>query len=121
MKGGIYLDYTGAGVYPDEILDILRYYQLHSPYPNENIINQTKNKLLRFFGTTDSDYSVIFTPSATGAIKLLGETFPFNNKSKFIYSRSNHNSIIGIRKYAVDKNASFRAIDTHENFSKTNV
>ena len=41
---------------------------------------------------------VVFTKSATGALKLVGETFPWGKDSAFRYLRENHNSVLGIRE-----------------------
>ena len=41
---------------------------------------------------------VVFTKSATGALKLVGETFPWGKDSTFRYLRENHNSVLGIRE-----------------------
>lgn len=43
---------------------------------------------------------MIFTRSATDALKLVGETYRWGNASEFAYLRENHNSVLGIREYA---------------------
>ena len=39
-------------------------------------------------------------PCATGALKLVGEGFPWTRDSRFAYTRDNHNSVLGIREQA---------------------
>lgn len=50
-------------------------------------------------------YSVIFTPNATGALKLVGESFPFTDGSEFVLGIDSHNSVHGIRQFATDRKA----------------
>lgn len=54
----------------------------------------------RFFNADPAEYSVVFTRSATEALKIVGETFPWGGASEFAYLRENHNSVLGVREYA---------------------
>jgi molybdenum cofactor sulfurtransferase len=54
---------------------------------------------------------VVFTRSATGALKLVGETFPWKEGSTFAYLRENHNSVLGMRGYALDQGGTFQAVN----------
>ena len=45
-------------------------------------------------------YTVIFTPNATGALKLIGEAFPFQENGSFVLGADSHNSVHGIREFA---------------------
>eukprot|EP00920_Eleutheroschizon_duboscqi_P008285 GHVT01019151.1.p1 GENE.GHVT01019151.1~~GHVT01019151.1.p1 ORF type:complete len:381 (+),score=88.54 GHVT01019151.1:124-1143(+) len=56
------------------------------------------------------DYSIIFTSGATGALKLVGENFNWQRGSRFYYLRINHNSVLGIREYALLHGANFLAV-----------
>ncbi|KAL6314879.1 hypothetical protein AAG906_029096 [Vitis piasezkii] len=60
------------------------------------------------------DYKCIFTSGATAALKLVGEAFPWSSESNFMYTMENHNSVLGIREYALDRGASAFAIDIEE-------
>ena len=40
-----------------------------------------------------------------GALKLVGEAFPWQDGSQFAYTRDNHNSVLGIRELALDHGA----------------
>ncbi len=46
---------------------------------------------------------MVFTRSATDALKLVGENYPWGAKSEFAYLRENHNSVLGVREYAMAK------------------
>jgi selenocysteine lyase/cysteine desulfurase len=56
--------------------------------------------VLRHFNTTADDYAVIFTPNATGACRLVGESYPFRRGRRLVLTADNHNSVNGIREYA---------------------
>ena len=42
----------------------------------------------------------IFTPNATGALKLVGESYPFAPGDTYLLTYDNHNSVNGIREFA---------------------
>ena len=52
------------------------------------------------------EYEVIFTPNATGALRLVGESYPFGPGSRFLLTFDNHNSVNGIRQFARARGAS---------------
>ncbi|AAG10824.1 Similar to molybdopterin cofactor sulfurase [Arabidopsis thaliana] len=66
------------------------------------------------FKRLDKDYSCLFTSGATAALKLVGETFPWTQDSNFLYTMENHNSVLGIREYALAQGASACAVDIEE-------
>jgi molybdenum cofactor sulfurtransferase len=43
---------------------------------------------------------VIFTPNATGALKLVGDAYPFADGSRLLLTSDNHNSVNGLRELA---------------------
>ncbi len=43
---------------------------------------------------------MIFTPNASGALKLVGEAYPFDSGSRYLLTFDNHNSVNGIREFA---------------------
>ena len=53
---------------------------------------------------------MIFTRSATDALKLVGETYRWGNASEFAYLRENHNSVLGIREFGLQKGGEFCAL-----------
>jgi selenocysteine lyase/cysteine desulfurase len=46
------------------------------------------------------EYAAIFTPNASGAARLVGESYPFQRGSRLVLTFNNHNSINGMRKFA---------------------
>ncbi|CAJ0905228.1 13203_t:CDS:2, partial [Entrophospora sp. SA101] len=64
-------------------------------------VEKVRTRILNHFNVKPGDYQVIFTQNTTAAIKIVGEAFPWTKrKSKFIYLREAHNSLIGLRRFA---------------------
>jgi len=61
--------------------------------------------VLDFFGADPGEYEVVFTANASGALKLVGESYPFGPGSRFTLLADGHNSVNGIRMYAEQKGA----------------
>ncbi|KAJ3448913.1 molybdenum cofactor sulfurase [Anaeramoeba flamelloides] len=121
LQNKVYLDYTGAAPYPASVLtnsysDLFQnfYANTHSrsqpSLQTNDLIEKFRSKLLEYFNTESGQYSVVFTSGTTQALKLVGEAFPFSRNSKFAYLNQNHNSVIGIREYALLKQASFHSL-----------
>jgi molybdenum cofactor sulfurtransferase len=109
--GHVYLDYTGAGLYADsqlaEHLELLRasvFGNPHSVNPTSSamteLVERAREAVLRFFGASPDEYVAIFTPNATGALRLVGEAYPFHPGDRFLLTFDNHNSVNGIREFA---------------------
>lgn len=63
--------------------------------------------LKELFHTNAAQYDIIFTSNATHAMKMVGEMFTFTEQSTFCYLAQSHNSLLGIREYAVYRGAKF--------------
>jgi molybdenum cofactor sulfurtransferase len=109
--GHVYLDYTGAGLYADsqlaEHLALLRstvFGNPHSLNPTSAamtaLVEQARAAVLDFFRASAEEYVAIFTPNATGALRLVGEAYPFRPGDRFLLTFDNHNSVNGIREFA---------------------
>ena len=109
--GHVYLDYTGAGLYAtsqlDEHLELLRqnvFGNPHSVNPTASamtgFVESARDAVLRFFRASPDEYVAIFTPNATGALRLVGESYPFRPGDRFLLTFDNHNSVNGIREFA---------------------
>ncbi len=76
----------------------------HSENPTSSastrLVEQARAAVLRHFNTTADDYAVIFTPNATGACRLVGESYPFRRGRRLVLTADNHNSVNGIREFA---------------------
>jgi selenocysteine lyase/cysteine desulfurase len=56
--------------------------------------------VLRYFNAPEHEYACIFTANATGALRLVGEAYPFGPRDQFLVTFDNHNSVNGIREFA---------------------
>ena len=112
----VYLDYTGGGLYADsqlrEHVALLQSGVLGNPHSG-SIASEASTKLaegardsvLRYFNASPEEYVAIFTQNATGAIKLVGESYPFGPGGNYLLTFDNHNSINGVREFARAKGA----------------
>lgn len=65
---------------------------------------EARQTVLSFFRAPPG-YTVIFTANATGALKLVGESFPFAEGSTYVLGADSHNSVHGIRQFALQRGA----------------
>ena len=106
----IYLDYTGGGLYAES--QIRKHHQMlsqhvygnpHSTNPTSleatRLVEHAREYILKFFNADPAEYLAIFTPNASGALKLVGESYPFP-KGRYLLTFDNHNSVNGIREFA---------------------
>ena len=106
----VYLDYTGGGIYAES--QIQKHHQLmsenvygnpHSENPTSlastHLVEDTREYILKFFNADPDEYIAIFTPNASGALKLVGESYPFTD-GRYLLTFDNHNSVNGIREFA---------------------
>ncbi|MFN8204082.1 MAG: aminotransferase class V-fold PLP-dependent enzyme [Solirubrobacteraceae bacterium] len=110
-QGEIYLDYAGGSLYAasqvEEHLSLLRravFGNPHSVNPTSAastaLAEQARGEVLRFFGADEVEYTCIFTANASGALRLVGEAYPFGPGGCFLATADNHNSVNGIREFA---------------------
>jgi len=109
--GHVYLDYTGGGLYAESQLarhrDLLAGAVFGNPHshnvPSRGMgarVEATRAQILEFFRASPQEYEVIFTPNATGALRLVGESYPFGPGGRYLLTFDNHNSVNGIRQFA---------------------
>ncbi len=112
----VYLDYTGGSLYSEaqlqQHLAMLRsgvFGNPHSTNPTSTAmtghIERTRRFVLDYFNAGAGDYLLVFTANASGALKLIGESFPFAPGSHLLATFDNHNSVNGIREFAKAKGA----------------
>ncbi len=105
----VYLDYTGAGLYAKSQVEKHQRWLLDGVYGNPHSTNPpsilsteqeaaARRAVLRFFGATNDEYQVIWTSNASGALHVLGESFPFDKRATLLLSADNHNSVNGLRE-----------------------
>src|ERR687894_3230693 len=115
-RGDVYLDYTGGSLYAasqlEEHMRLLReavYGNPHSVNPTSSaatvLVERARAAVLRYFDADEGEYACIFTPNATGALRLVGEAYPFGPRDRFLATFDNHNSVNGIREFARAKGA----------------
>jgi len=114
--GQVYLDYTGGGLYAESqirqhhtLLDENVFGNPHSSNPTSlaitRLIESAREYVLQFFNASPEEYVVIFTQNASGALKLVGESYPFGQGCRYLLTFDNHNSVNGIREFAHAKGA----------------
>lgn len=119
QQGQVYLDYTGAALYPESLLHshsaALQSSVLGNPHSNNpaslqstQSVDAARADVLAFFNADPDEYMVVFTANASNAIKLVAESFPFQSGSSFALTADNHNSVNGIRQFAARAGAHVR-------------
>jgi selenocysteine lyase/cysteine desulfurase len=109
--GHVYLDYTGGGLFATsqlhEHVRLLERTVLGNPHSinptsavSTELAERARAAVLAFFDAAPEEYVAIFTPNATGALRLVGEAYPFHPGDRFLLTFDNHNSVNGIREFA---------------------
>lgn len=112
----VYLDYTGGGLYAESQIqehgDLLNQTVLGNPHSDNpsslastQRVEEARQHIREFFNADAEEYEVVFTPNASGALKLVGESYPFGPGSRYVLTADNHNSVNGIREFAKTKGA----------------
>jgi selenocysteine lyase/cysteine desulfurase len=106
--GSVYLDYAGSALYPASLVrqDARRLLRRVMGNPHSESgpslastesLEEARSLTLRFFDAAPSEYDVVFTANASGAIRILAEAFPFRGGSRLVLTADNHNSVNGLR------------------------
>jgi len=77
----------------------------HSSQKSAKCAEEARTRVLAFFDAPATEYTVVFTSNATGAMRLVGEAFPFTEGSTYVLGMDSHNSVNGIRQFALAKGA----------------
>ena len=112
----VYLDYTGAGIYSESQVRKHQQILLENTFGNPHSSNPTSQAatryvesarafVLAYFKADPAEYDVIFTANASGALKIVGESYPFGPGDQYLLTFDNHNSVNGIREFAHGKGA----------------
>jgi selenocysteine lyase/cysteine desulfurase len=115
--GHVYLDYTGGGLYGEsqirEHLELLGDSVLGNPHSKNPTslastqhVDEARAAVLDFFSADPAEYDVVLTSNASGALKLVGESYPFAEGGRYLLTYDNHNSVNGVRAYARSRGAS---------------
>ena len=114
-QGTVYLDFTGGGLHAESqvqqhaaLLNRQVFGNPHSASPSStamtNAVERGRARVLDYFNGT-GDYTAVFTLNASGALKLVGESYPFEPGGRLLLTVDNHNSVNGIREFARAKGA----------------
>jgi len=114
--GHVYLDYAGAGLPAQaqvtahaERIGGRCFGNPHSQNPasaaSTDLVERARLAVLAHFNAPPEEYAAIFTPSATGACRLVGEAYPFGPRTRLVLTWDNHNSVNGIREFAAARGA----------------
>lgn len=120
-----YLDYTGSALYGAsqvrehrELLDAGLFGNPHSESAtaraSTRIVEAARDAVLRFLDVDASTHAVCFTANASAAIKLVAESWPFDQHHGLVLSADNHNSVNGIREYARRAGAPVRVLPLND-------
>jgi molybdenum cofactor sulfurtransferase len=110
-EGHVYLDYTGGSLYAEcqlrDHMALLCDGVFGNPHSKNltslamtQLVEQARDYVLHYFNASPDEYMVIFTPNSTGALKLIGEAYPFGPGDTYLLTFDNHNSVNGIREFA---------------------
>lgn len=108
--GHVYLDYTGGGLYGRSQIERHAGFLSGEVLGNPHSVNPTsaaagarvescRRRVLEFFNASPERWVVVFTANASHALKLVGESYPFEPGDRFLLTFDNHNSVNGIREY----------------------
>ena len=107
----VYLDYTGGGLHAES--QVLQHAAMlnaqisgnpHSGSPSSlgmtMLVEESRRAVLDWFNASPDEYTAVFTANATGALKHVGESYPFAPGGRLLLTADNHNSVNGIREFA---------------------
>jgi len=123
--GHTYLDHTGAGLYAESQLrrhvELLSGHVLGNPHSqnptslaSSALATEARDAVRRFFNAPEDEFEIVFTANASGALKLVGEAYPFGPGGVYLLSYDNHNSVNGIREFAARKGAAVSYVPVRE-------
>ena len=112
----VYLDYTGGGLHAESQLrhhmELLSSTVLGNPHSHNptslaatELVEAARLYVLNYFNADPDEYEAIFTANASGALKHVGESYPFESGGRYLLTFDNHNSVNGIREFARSKGA----------------
>lgn len=115
-QGYVYLDYGGSSLCAAShvrrhsallLRDILG--NPHSTNPasimSGRLVERCRRRILDHFLAPEDEYAVVFTSNASQALKLVGESYPFEPGDQLLLTIDNHNSVNGIREFGRTRGA----------------
>nr|CDI54003.1 related to molybdenum cofactor sulfurase [Melanopsichium pennsylvanicum 4] len=125
--GSVYLDYTGASLYPSSLIKSHSKWlkccvagNPHSTSPasllSTRATEDARNAILEFFDADPADYDVVWTSNATAGFRIVGETYDFRGK-RMLIPRDAHNSLNSLARKAQAGGGSFEFIEFDQTWS----
>ncbi|KNC86534.1 hypothetical protein SARC_01307 [Sphaeroforma arctica JP610] len=142
LQDTTFLDHAGSTLASKTQLDAhmndiqhTLYSNPHSQNPSSvrttEAIERVRERVLRFFNTTSSTHTLVFTSGATGGMSILANSFPWEgaqcksclgerketscgNTASFTYLNSNHTSVVGVRGMAEHSGARISTLTANE-------
>lgn len=122
LNGVVYVDHAGATLHADSQLKAALqdlssnlygnpHSQSDSSMRSSDAVEHVRQQVLALCNAPLGEYICVFTSGATSALKLVGEAFPWSAESEYWYTVENHNSVLGIREYALDQGVSVTVVD----------
>jgi selenocysteine lyase/cysteine desulfurase len=121
----VYLDHTGGGLHAAS--QVAQHHALlqeqvlgnpHSVNPasraSSDLVAAARSDILAFLGASPDEYVVVFTPNASGACKLVADSYPFEPGDRFLLAADDHNSVNGIRVPAMARGADVRYLSLRQ-------
>jgi molybdenum cofactor sulfurtransferase len=120
-QGQVYLDFTGAGLYAESQVRAHTEFLCRGVFGNPHSRNPTSQaatqlceaarvRVLEYFNADPELYEVVFTLNASGALKLVGEAYPWEPGGRFLLTADNHNSVNGLREFTAAHGADVRYV-----------
>ncbi|SPO26350.1 related to molybdenum cofactor sulfurase [Ustilago trichophora] len=128
--GSVYLDYTGASLYPSSLIsDHAKWLKRsvagnpHSTSPSSLLSSrateEARKAVLDFFDADETEYDVVWTSNATAGFRIVGETYDWTGK-KVLIPRDAHNSLNSLAKKAEVGGGSFEFVEFDSASSSSN-
>ncbi|SPO26648.1 related to molybdenum cofactor sulfurase [Ustilago trichophora] len=119
--GSVYLDYTGASLYPSSLIsDHAKWLKRsvagnpHSTSPSSLLSSratqEARKAVLEFFDADEAEYDLVWTANATAGFRIVGETYDWQGK-KVLIPRDAHNSLNSLAKKAEVGGGSFEFVE----------
>ncbi|BDA46796.1 probable molybdenum cofactor sulfurase [Coccomyxa sp. Obi] len=125
LRGRVYVDHAGATLYSERQIRATYHDMSTQLYSNPHSGHlawrgdasaseaeaHARALTLAMCNASELEYECIFVSGATGAMKLVADSFPWSPHSRYVYTQDNHNSAVGVREVALNAGASAVAVN----------
>ncbi|SJX63407.1 related to molybdenum cofactor sulfurase [Sporisorium reilianum f. sp. reilianum] len=121
LGASVYLDYTGAALYPSSLVRMHARWLYtsvagnpHSDSPasllSSAAMHEARRAVLDFFDADEAEYDVVWTSNASGGFRIVGETYDWAGR-RVLVPRDAHNSLNGLARLAQAGGGRFEFIE----------